>query len=230
MFAKDVPMDRETFLKDRRQLAESRFDNLWAPIYDQEWGASISPKHQQWMQNFLNLCPPGGLILDAACGTGKYWPLILGSGRHVFGIDQSQGMLDHALSKFPEVTAQKLGLQEMRFLDRFDGAICIDSMECVFPEDWLPVLNNFFVALKPGGVLYFTVELAAEEDIAAAFEDGKKMGFPLVYGEWILAGGYHFYPPVDKVREWLGRLNWEPVDECAGDDYHHFLVRKPLGD
>ena len=102
-------MDRSAWLKKQRRLTEQQEDTIYAPIYDENWGA-IDPTHQQFFNRFLDLCPPQGLILDAACGTGKYWPLILASGRTVFGIDQFQGMLAHAEAKFPDVPSEKVGL------------------------------------------------------------------------------------------------------------------------
>lgn len=82
-------MERSEWLKERRHRAEERMDTLFAPIYDDKWGATIDPTHQRFFNRFLDLCLPQGLILDAACGTGKYWPLVLASGRTPFGIDQS---------------------------------------------------------------------------------------------------------------------------------------------
>jgi hypothetical protein len=72
-------MDRAAWLKKQRRVAEEQEDAIYAPIYDEKWGA-IDPVHQQYFDRFLGLCPPHGLILDSACGTGKYWPLILASG------------------------------------------------------------------------------------------------------------------------------------------------------
>lgn len=34
-------MDRSAWLKEKRRLAEERFDTLWAPIYDEDWGATL---------------------------------------------------------------------------------------------------------------------------------------------------------------------------------------------
>ena len=73
-------MDRSAWLQEKRRLTEERYDTLWAPIYDGHWGATISPTHRQCLSRFLGLCPAHGLILDAACGTGKYWPMILARG------------------------------------------------------------------------------------------------------------------------------------------------------
>jgi len=219
-------MDRSVWLRETRRLAEERYDSLHAPSYDEYWGITISPTHERLFSQFLGMCPPQALILDAACGTGKYWPMILTSGRRVFGIDQSQGMLSRAHAKFPEVTIEKVGLQEMPFRDAFDGASCMDAMEFVFPEDWPLVLDNFYRAIKRTGYFYFTVEIADEKEIERAFEAGRQSGIPVVYGEWVLEGGYHYYPKIDQVKEWLNLADFRLMDEIEVDEYHHFLVQK----
>ncbi len=73
-------MDRPARLKKQRRVAEEQEDTIYAPIYDENWGA-IAPTHQQFFNRFLSVCPPQARILDAACGTGEYWPMILASGR-----------------------------------------------------------------------------------------------------------------------------------------------------
>ena len=228
-------MDRSAWLKEQRRLTEEQHDTIYAPIYDEKWGA-IDPTHQRFFHRFLELCPPHSRILDAACGTGKYWPLILASDRTVFGIDQSQGMLARAHKKFPEVSSEKMGLQEMRYRDAFDGAVCMDALENVFPEDWSLVLSNLYRAIKPQGYCYFTVEIAAEKDIENAFAAGQHLGLPVVYGEWAQEGGYHaewaqegfyhYYPKIEQVKEWVLRAEFHLIDETAGDEYHHFLVQR----
>jgi len=143
-------MNRADWLKEKRRLAEERYDNLWAPIYDENWGG-IESVHERFVTQLANTCPMGGSILDAACGTGKYWPILLTSGRKFTGIDQSQKMLDYANSKFPHVPVEKLGLQELRYRAAFDLIICMDVMERFLYEEWPSVLANFHQALKPTG-------------------------------------------------------------------------------
>ena len=228
-------MDRAAWLKEQRRLTEEQDDTIYAPIYDKNWG-DIDPTHQQFFNRFLGLCPPQGRILDAACGTGKYWPMILASGRTVFGIDQSQGMLARAHEKFPDVSIEKVGLQEMAFRDAFDGAVCIDALEMVCPEDWPLVLSNLYHAIKSKGYFYFTVEIAAGKDIEDAFADGQQSGLPVVYGEWAYEGGYHgewaqeggyhYYPKIEQVKEWVEPARFHLIDEIVGDEYHHFLAQK----
>jgi SAM-dependent methyltransferase len=219
-------MDRSTWLKAQRRLAEAQEDTVYAPIYDETWG-TIDPTHQRWFHRFLGLCPPQGLILDAACGTGKYWPLILDSGRRVFGIDQSRGMLARAHEKFPEVPIEKVGLQELRCEEAFDGVVCMDALEMVCPEDWPFVLRNLSRAVKSQGYGYFTVEIAAEQDLQHAFVEGRQLGLPVVFGEWAQEGFYHYYPTLEHVKLWVRLARFRLIDDAAGDGYHHVLVQKP---
>jgi ubiquinone/menaquinone biosynthesis C-methylase UbiE len=227
--------DRATWLKQQRRWLMEQEDTIYAPIYDENWGA-IDSTHQEFLAQLLDLCPPGGRILDAACGTGKYWPMILESGRNLLGIDQSQGMLAQALEKFPHVPVEKVGLQEMDYREAFDGALCIDALEMVAPEDWPLVLSNLNRALKSSGHLYFTVELAEAQDIEKAFIEGRQAGLPVVFGEWAQEGGYHdvwaqdgfyhFYPAIEQVKDWLDQAGFRLNREMVGDIYHHFLASK----
>lgn len=102
----------------------------------------------------------------------------------------------------------------------------MDALEHVPPEDWPIILHNFYRALKPGGYLYFTVELAEESEVEAAFRQGQEMGLPVVYGEWINDGVYHYYPSMPQVKEWLQEAGLELVEEGEGDGYHHIVTRK----
>jgi SAM-dependent methyltransferase len=217
-------MDRANWRSEKRHMSEVRMDTLFAPSYDADWG-KVSPTHQAMLARFLDLCPPACTILDAACGTGKYWQLILATGRAVQGIDQSAGMLEQARRKFLDVPTRKLGLQDLEDVATVEGIICMDAMEFVFPEDWPGVLGNFHRALKPGGHLYFTVELADAEETAAAFRAALAQGLPVVEGEWGHEGGYHYYPPIEQVRQWTHEVHFDLLEEAVGDVYHHFVTR-----
>jgi SAM-dependent methyltransferase len=89
-------MDRITWLKDMRRDCEEQYDSRWAPLYGEKWGTYSNKTHLQFIQEFLRLLPPGGRVLDAACGAGRYLPYLLEKGHAVLGIDQSQGMLTNA--------------------------------------------------------------------------------------------------------------------------------------
>lgn len=219
-------MDRSSWLRDRRNEAEERYSTWWAPSYDEEGGIYPNASHLQFIQKFIYLLPSNSTILDAACGSGRYMPQLLEQGHSIVGLDQAKGMLARAKEKFPNVQFEKMGLQEMSYQEMFDGAICMDAMEHVSPEDWPVILANFQRALKPHGYLYFTVEVQDEAEVKSAFEQAQQMGLPVVYGEWVNDDVYHYYPSLEQVREWISQAGFMIVEEGEGDGYHHFLTRK----
>ena len=223
-------MDRITWLRELRRNCEVQYDARWAPFYGEKWGLYSNTIHQQFIQAFLGLLPQSCLILDAACGAGRYLPFLLEKKHSVIGIDQSQGMLAHAKAKFPAVQFEKVGLQEMAYQEVFDGAICMDAMENVCPEDWPLVLGNFHRALKPNGSLYFTTETiepaADQNEIKQAFEKAQEAGLPVVYGEWPDEGVYHYHPANQQVKDWSRKAGFEILKEGSGDEYYHLIVRK----
>lgn len=219
-------MDRIAWLKERRQEAEERYSRLWAPLYWETFGFYPNASHLQFIQKLKDLLPRNSTVLDAACGAGRYMPEFVGKGYTVVGVDQSEGMLGRAEEKFPEVKLEKVGLQEISFQEMFDGAICMDAMENICPEDWPVVVRNFQRALKPNGYLYFTVEVADDAEIKSAFEQAQQVGLPVVYGEWVNDEVYHYYPSLEQVREWVEQAGFTILEEGEGDGYHHFLMRK----
>jgi SAM-dependent methyltransferase len=223
-------MDRNSWLKEMRRHCEEQYDTRWAPFYGEKWGLYPNSTHLQFIQEFLRRIARPGLILDAACGAGRYLPYLLEQEHCILGIDQSQRMLDRAKTKFPAVPFEKVGLQEMAYHEQFDGAICMDAMENVPPEDWPRVLANFQRALKQPGCFYFTtetIETAENADgIRQAFLKAQAAGLPVVYGEWPDEEVYHFHPTNQQVKRWAQAAGFEIIAEGEGDEYFHLLVCK----
>jgi ubiquinone/menaquinone biosynthesis C-methylase UbiE len=225
----DANVERRTWLDARRASIQDRYDQVFAPTYDEN-DTSITATHRRFVDQVIESCPPGGTILDAPCGTGRYFGLVMAAGRRVVGIDQSAGMLAEARSKHPEAVLEQVGLQELAFDARFDAAICVDSMEYVAPEDWPVVLANLRRAVRPGGLIYLTVEQIDAAEIAAVFAEARADGLPVVPGEHVRrGGGYHHYPTEDQVARWLAASGLDVVEEgrSSGGNYgyHHLLVR-----
>lgn len=205
-------MDRRAWLDAHRLSAEKRCGWLYSSTYDEN--GPITPTHGRFVEKVIESCPPGGAILDAPCGTGRYFEIVLAAGRTVVGIDQSAGMLARARAKHPEVALEKVGLQELEFDGAFDAAMCIDAMEYVCPEDWPRVLANLHRAVRGSGLIYLTVEQIDPAAIASVFAEANAAGLPIVHGEYIRRdGGYHYYPTPDRVSRWLAAEGLEIVDE-----------------
>jgi cyclopropane fatty-acyl-phospholipid synthase-like methyltransferase len=145
------------------------------------------------------------------------------------------------------VQYEKMRLQDMDYKALFDGAICIDAMEHIPPEDWPLIMQKFQGALKPDGWLYFTVVMANEVDLQQAYKRAKGRRLPVQIGE--LAdeveeayeqtmrlspedaeeadeAAYHYCPPLEQVRAWIGGAGLAIEDEGAGNWYAHFIVQK----
>jgi ubiquinone/menaquinone biosynthesis C-methylase UbiE len=223
-------MDRQAWLRERRQTTEERHDTIHAFTYDDQYG-EIGETHRRFVAELLDGCPPGGTVLDAACGTGKYFGMVLESGRRVVGTDQSTGMLARARGRYPQVPLERVGLQELAFEGEFDAVMCIDAMENVPPEDWPRVVANLRRALRPGGRLYLTVEEPDPADLDRVQAAALAAGLPVVPGEMAEQGaGYHYYPSRDQVAAWLGAAGLvveaeERSDEGDGYGYRHLLAR-----
>ncbi len=225
-------MDRATWLAERRAATIAEYDAEAA-----EYEAHLYPVTLQagFVERVALLCPPGGTVLDAPCGTGRYFAVLASTGRRVVGIDQSAGMLAEAARKGIAASLAVVGLQEMAFAADFDGSVTIDAMENVPPEDWPTVLANLRRAVRPGGPVYLTVEEVVDAIVERAFAELSAAGLPAVRGEVIEGdvAGYHFYPGRERVLGWLAAAGLDVLDEAyeAGPNgewgYRHFLTRVP---
>ena len=224
--------DRARWILDlRRRQAELQDAFVAGNDYDALWG-EVEDAHRTFVERFLAMLPPGGRVLDAACGTGKYFPMVLARGRSVLGVDQSAAMLAVARAKFPHVPTEQLDLQDLPYRGEFDGAMCVDAMESVPREDWPVILDGLRRALRPPGALYLTVELAAADRAGTVDEDARRSGLPVHAGEWFEPDGYfHYYPRMEQVRAWVAAAGFAVVEETQGPwheggyAYHHVLGR-----
>jgi len=221
-------MDRRVWLAERRQAVIASYD-AEAPTYDEH--EYPSDMQREWVARALRLIPPGGTVLDAPCGTGKYFPVLAAAGHPVVGADQSAGMLAQARARGIAVALEHVALQDLSYAQEFDAVITVDAMENVAPEDWPLVLANLHRAARPGGVMYLTVEETDQSEVDQAFAGLSARGLPAVRGEVVEGdvAGYHYYPGREQVLEWFGREGLEIADEGFGQEegwgYRHFLLR-----
>jgi len=242
-------MDRSEWLKKMRSMAEMLYDHGSA-AYWVKYGYDMTPIHRKFMEKLLSQVKTPGTILDAACGAGLYDGMLVEAGHTVLGIDQSTGMLNQARehypkAQFPNLHYLKMGLQNMNFQEAFDGVICMDAMEHICPEDWPGILAGFHKALKPGGLLYVTVDAMLADEYRESYERAKSMGLPVVYGEQVddleaayniymqqdprdpngLSGErldhtvYHFHPTMEQVHAWYAQAGFMIEEEAKGNEY-----------
>jgi cyclopropane fatty-acyl-phospholipid synthase-like methyltransferase len=221
-------MNRATWLAQRRAAVVATYDD-GAPEYDQL--GYPADTQREWVIRLAQRLPVNSLVLDAPCGTGKYFPIVAAAGHRVVGVDQSAGMLEQARARGIAVSLEHVSLRDVAHEHRFDAVLTIDAMENVPPEEWPIVLTNLHRALRPGGLLYVTVEEVTEAEVESAFAALSDQGVPAVRGEVIEGNvaGYHFYPGRQRVREWFAAEGLEVLEEAFkqenGWGYRHFLLR-----
>jgi ubiquinone/menaquinone biosynthesis C-methylase UbiE len=220
-------MDRAVWLAERRAAVVASYD-AEAPIYNEnEYPADTQ---REWVARLLRRCPPGGVVLDAPCGTGRYFSMVAAAGQRIAGVDQSAGMLAQARARDTAFSLEQIALQHLSYVREFDAVMTIDAMENIPPEDWPLVLTNLHRAVRPGGFLYMTVEEADESDVEQAFEILSARGVPAVRGEVVEGdvAGYHYYPGRDRVVDWFDAEGLTIMDEGYkqenGWGYRHFLL------
>jgi len=222
-----IGIDRTAWLAERQAAVVASYD-AEAQAYDEnEYPADAQ---REWVGRLLGRLPAGASVLDVPCGTGRYFGLVVAAGHRVTGADQSTGMLAQAGAKGLAAALEQVALQDLAFVHEFDAILTIDAMENVPPEDWPKVLANLHRAVKPGGLLYLTVEEQDQADVERAFEALSARGLPAVRGE-IVEGdvaGYHYYPGRERVLAWfqaegLAVLE-EGYEQQEGWGYRHFLL------
>ncbi len=221
---------RATWLAEVRREGQRRYDEQFSPTYDRD-DSPIGDTHRRFVHSVVSSCPPGGVVLDAPCGTGKYFAIMLGRWLSVIGCDQSPGMLAAAAAKHPDVELRRVGLQELNFDSAVDAAVCIDAMEDIPPEEWPLVLAYSAGPSGPVARIYLTVEMTDEDWLVTPYDTARARGLPVVPREDITRGdAYHHYPSLTQVRQWLSDAGLQLAEEAHSDgdhpsySYEHFLV------
>jgi SAM-dependent methyltransferase len=174
----------------------------------------------------ITLIRPGGDVLDAACGTGKYWPVLLAAGLRVTGVDQSAGMLAQARRKHrgsrPRSSLCRTS-REPRICGAGSTACCAwTRWRNIAPEDWPGAVAGLAATLKPRTPAYVTVE-GYDGPLSVPVDPRQVAGEDFEGGG---LGGYHYYPARDQARDWLVTAGFRVQDEQDADCYQHFLLER----
>lgn len=226
----DPKVGRAAWLAHLRRVNEQQQDAL-ARASD-ERPSVIDETHRTFVETFLGRLPADGKVLDAGCGTGRFFGQVLASGRSVTGVDRSAAALEVAKRTYPDVQTIRSDLQTFPGSHQYDGVICVAALEMNPPEEWPAILRRLCLALKRGGVLYVTIELPNEEQLRVNQSDARRAGFPVVSGEWVDPdGSYHYYPPLSRARTWISGTGFvieqerEGPQDPDGHAYQHFLAK-----
>jgi SAM-dependent methyltransferase len=192
----------------------ARFDDadLAAPLAGPEY--DLQDGYDRWSQTYdgpLRLFPieepvvhalldalPRGIVLDAACGTGRHAAYLARRGHQVIGVDRSAAMLAKAREKLPQSDFREGDLEELPL-----AVASVDAAVCGLALVHLPRVDRAATELarvvRPGGrvivsdVHPFLVLLGWQAQFRAA---GGDSGFirlhphlPSDYGQAFTAAG-----------------------------------------
>ncbi|HEU5449702.1 MAG TPA: methyltransferase domain-containing protein [Acidimicrobiia bacterium] len=109
------------------------------------------PEASLWVARFADLVPPGGRVLDVACGAGRHARSFLQQGHPVTAVDRdTSGVAD--LGEHPEVEVLEFDLEAGKpwpFAGRvFEGVVVTNYL-------WRPILADIVASVAPGGVLLY---------------------------------------------------------------------------
>ncbi len=140
---------------DIRQIDPQAGYDLWADQYDETENPVV------WIDGYAMTArvhlQPGERVLDAGCGTGRYFGALLDQRAELVGVDFSAGMLRVARRKHPRVALAQADLH--RGWPFANGSF--DTVICALVGEHLGALDHVFAemrrVLKPGGRLIFSV-------------------------------------------------------------------------
>lgn len=134
---------------------------------------------------FLSRVNPGGMILDAGCGSGRDAQAFLGRGFRVAAFDASPELARMA-AEHTRIDVAVRRFSDVREESCYDGIWACASLLHLPQRDIPPALARLWAALKPGGTFYLSFKLG----------DGERV-----------QNGRHFTDATEaRLRDWLAAL------------------------
>ena len=146
----------------------------WAPRYDDQPNQLLEIE-QPIVREILDGLPIG-VVLDAACGTGRHAAYLAALGHTVIGVDSSLGMLSRAREKVPQGEFHQADLHELPLPDdSVDLVVC--AVALVHVADIEGPFREFARVLRPGGHLVVSDQRGLIGDVMfPVLFDGQDFG------------------------------------------------------
>jgi 2-polyprenyl-3-methyl-5-hydroxy-6-metoxy-1,4-benzoquinol methylase len=108
-------------------------------------------RSEQLVRNALKVAGEPGLVLDVACGVGRFWPVLAEHGnRVILASDPSQDMLDHARTHHPQDLLKRIKTFQSSAFTIGLSANAVDCIMCMqlfqhiaSPDHRLAMLGEF---------------------------------------------------------------------------------------
>jgi SAM-dependent methyltransferase len=111
-----------------------------------------------WVRRWSHLVPPGGTVLDVACGGGRHMRWFAGRGHAVTGVDRSPESLVEA-AQAGEVVPADIENGPWPFAGRTFGGVIVTNYL------WRPLLPDILATVAPGGALLYETFATGNETV-----------------------------------------------------------------
>lgn len=167
-------------------------------------------KFNQQLQEFSELLPASGKVLDAGCGVGKPTSEFLAKRDFdVTGVDISKNMVDLAKENVPAAKFYQRNIVSLDFpANAFDGIMCVYTLWHIPRKHHPTIIQNFHRMLKDEGILALNTGVYESEGVSEFFgepmlwstNDPKKtlaivkdLGFEVIHEGVLKLGGERQY-------------------------------------
>jgi len=205
---------------------------------------------KEYLNFFLAQIKEASMILDLACGNGRHLPDLCKNADYVVGLDLSVSNLKRAkvvASKFNNIELVRSDILNLPFKSEFfDGIWFCQAFEYVPPDFRRKILSQLYKILKPGGIVFMSVETWQDPSIITTMKElfGDLKYFllwkvikrkPLLWGEFLYPvriddklsiWHYHVHTSKRALLKLLRELNFQIVKLKIGDGYIHVICKK----
>ncbi len=118
------------------------------------------------IDNFVDLLPKNGKVLDVGCGVGTDVGYLTSKNFKVEGIDLSGKMLEIAKNKHPDAIFRNADMRNLDYQENsFDGILASFSLIHIPKSDVPNTLKGFYKTLKTKGIIYIGIQEGKSEEI-----------------------------------------------------------------
>lgn len=185
-------------MKDVLDLNRRAWDKI-AERYDDRTETPVSDVFTA----FTGMLPLKAKVLDLGCGTGlPYARHLVKKGFDVVGIDLSEDMVKVASRNVPEASFVRLSMNEITYMDEFDGVLSSFSMLLLPPTLFRETASRIHSALLEGGCFYLSLN-----EPASVSGDPDSEAYVNVMGQDMYSRAY----TVEEVEAVFQPLGFTPV-------------------
>jgi ubiquinone/menaquinone biosynthesis C-methylase UbiE len=191
---------------------ENKIENVYDAVAKEYANAFFGehekkPKDREMLFRFSKEIGDRRPVWDLGCGPGQTARYLKNLGVEISGLDLSEGILEQARKKYPDIHFQKGNILKLAFdNDSIAGAVSFYSIVHFTEDQVTTAFREIFRVLQPGGISLFTYHIGDKTIHIEEFL-GKKTDIDFMFF------------PTDFISSCLKRVGFEGVDIIEREPY-----------